>query len=44
VHMVATNVGYNAVIPTGRSVGFGWTAAALSTSTPTDLTVNGMPC
>jgi hypothetical protein len=44
VHMVATNVSYNAVIPTGRSVGFGWTAAAAATSTPTDLTVNGMPC
>jgi len=43
-HMVATNVVYNAVIPTGRSVGFGWTATAQSTSTPTDLTVNGMPC
>ncbi|MEV4510108.1 cellulose binding domain-containing protein [Dactylosporangium sp. NPDC049525] len=42
--MAATNVPYNAVIDTGRSVTFGWTASATTTAAPTDLTVNGTPC
>ncbi|WP_327003128.1 cellulose binding domain-containing protein [Dactylosporangium sp. NBC_01737] len=42
--MTATNLAYNAVIGTGRSVTFGWTASAASTQAPADLTVNGTPC
>ena len=40
----ATNVVYNGVIGAGASTAFGWSAEAVSTSTPTDLTLNGMPC
>jgi hypothetical protein len=42
--LTATNVSYNAIIDTGRSVRFGWTASAASTEVPVDLTVNGTPC
>ena len=42
--MTATNLPYNAVIGTGRSVRFGWTAVAASTEAPADITVNGTPC
>lgn len=42
--MTATNMPYNAVIGTGRSVKFGWTASAAGTEAPADLTVNGTPC
>lgn len=41
---VATNVFYNATIRTGQTLNFGWSATAASTSAPTDITVNGMPC
>lgn len=44
VHLVASNASYNATIPAGGSVDFGWTALAQSTSAPTDITVNGTPC
>ncbi|MET7419088.1 cellulose binding domain-containing protein [Dactylosporangium sp. NPDC005555] len=42
--VTATNMAYNAVIDTGRSVRFGWTASAAATETPSDLTVNGVAC
>ncbi|GAA3213191.1 cellulose binding domain-containing protein [Dactylosporangium siamense] len=42
--LTATNLPYNAVIDTGRSVRFGWTASAASTEAPADITVNGVPC
>jgi hypothetical protein len=42
--MTAANLSYNAVIGTGRSVKFGWTASAASTGAPQDITVNGVPC
>ncbi|GAB3830402.1 cellulose binding domain-containing protein [Dactylosporangium cerinum] len=42
--VTATNLPYNAVIDTGRSVRFGWTASAASTGAPVDITVNGVPC
>lgn len=42
--VTATNMSYNAVIDTGRSVRFGWTASAASTEAPTDITVNDVPC
>jgi hypothetical protein len=42
--MTATNMPYNAVIDTGRSVKFGWTASAAGTAAPSDITVNGAPC
>ncbi|MEV0128635.1 cellulose binding domain-containing protein [Dactylosporangium sp. NPDC050688] len=42
--VTATNESYNAVIGTGRSVRFGWTASAASTEVPSDITVNGVPC
>jgi hypothetical protein len=42
--MTAANMSYNAVIGSGRSVRFGWTASAAGTETPADITVNGTPC
>jgi len=42
--VAATNVSYNGVIGSGNSTSFGWSAEAVSTDVPTDLTVNGMPC
>jgi hypothetical protein len=41
---IATNVSYNATIRSGQTTSFGWSATAASTSAPTDITVNGMPC
>jgi hypothetical protein len=40
----ATNFVYNGVIGSGASASFGWSAEAVSTSAPTDMTLNGMPC
>jgi hypothetical protein len=42
--MTATNRPYNAVIDTGQTVTFGWSAAAAATSAPDELTVNNIPC
>jgi hypothetical protein len=42
--MTATNLRYNAIIDTGRSVRFGWTASAAATEAPADITVNGVAC
>jgi hypothetical protein len=44
VHATATNVSYNATIPSGYSTSLGWSARAYSTSVPTDLSVNGAAC
>lgn len=44
VEVTATNASYNAVIPSGGAVDFGWNARSTATSTPTDLTVNGAAC
>ena len=40
----ATNMSWNGTIPTGQTASFGWSAAAVSTAVPTDLTINGQPC
>ena len=40
----ATNMSWNGTIPTGKTASFGWSAAAVSTGVPTDLTINGTPC
>lgn len=40
----ATNMSWNASILTGQTISFGWTAAAVSTGVPTDLTINGQTC
>jgi cellulose binding protein with CBM2 domain len=40
----ATNVSWNGTILTGQTASFGWSAAAVSTGVPTDLTINGTPC
>ena len=42
--VTATNVFYNGVIGSGLSMSFGWSAEAVSTDVPTDLTINGVPC
>ena len=42
--VTATNVFYNGTIGSGLSMSFGWSAEAVSTDEPTDLTVNGVPC
>lgn len=44
VHATATNVSYNASIPSGYSTSFGWNGRSFSTSIPTDLSVNGAAC
>jgi Cellulose binding domain len=41
---VATNVSWDATIPTGQVTSFGWSASAVSTGIPGDLTINGVPC
>ncbi|MEU8001413.1 cellulose binding domain-containing protein [Catellatospora sp. NPDC049111] len=41
---IAVNMPWNARIPAGTTLGFGWTAAAPATDIPTDLTLNGVPC
>jgi cellulase/cellobiase CelA1 len=40
----ATNMAWNGTIGTGKTASFGWSAAAVSTGVPTDLTINGQPC
>lgn len=40
----ATNMSWNGTIRTAQTASFGWSAAAVSTSVPTDLTINGTPC
>lgn len=40
----ATNMSWNGGIPTGQAISFGWTAAAVSTGVPADLTLNGQTC
>lgn len=40
----ATNLAWNGTILTGQTASFGWSAAAVSTGVPTDLTINGTPC
>ena len=42
--VTATNMPYNAVIRTGQVTDFGWSANAVVTSVPTDITINGTPC
>ena len=42
--VTATNRAWNRVIPTGTVTSFGWTAQAVSTAVPTDLSVNGVGC
>lgn len=41
---VATNAVYNGLIRNGQTLSFGWSATAASTSRPSDITVNGLPC
>jgi cellulase/cellobiase CelA1 len=40
----ATNMSWNGTIASGETTSFGWSAAAISTGVPTDLTINGEPC
>jgi len=40
----ATNMSWNGSIVTGETTAFGWSASAISTSVPADLTINGEPC
>ncbi|NUR57735.1 MAG: hypothetical protein HOV87_03390 [Catenulispora sp.] len=42
--VTATNRAWNRFIPTGTVTSFGWTAQAVSTAVPTDLSVNGLRC
>jgi hypothetical protein len=42
--MTATNLPWNGGIGTGQVRTFGWTAFAVTTETPDDITVNGVPC
>lgn len=42
--VAAANRAWNRVIPTGTVTSFGWTALAVSTAVPTDLSVNGAGC
>jgi endoglucanase len=44
VHATATNMSYNATIPSGYSTLLGWNGRSFSTSVPTDLSVNGTAC
>ena len=42
---IATNMPFNATIQTGQTAMFGWSATTFTpASTPTDITVNGVPC
>lgn len=43
-HATATNASYNATIPSGYATSFGWSGRSVSTTVPTDLTVNGVAC
>jgi hypothetical protein len=40
----ATNMSFNAVISPGLATTFGWSAMAVTTDVPKDITVNGVPC
>ena len=40
----ATNMSWNGGILTGGTISFGWTAAAVSTGVPANLTINGQTC
>lgn len=40
----ATNMSWDGTIVTGQRASFGWSASAISTGVPTDLTINGTPC
>jgi hypothetical protein len=40
----ATNMSWNAQIPAGRVVSFGWTATAATTGPPAAMSVNGVAC
>ncbi|GAA1021166.1 hypothetical protein Aple_057610 [Acrocarpospora pleiomorpha] len=42
--MTASNLAWNGRIATGQVRTFGWTAFAVATETPGDITVNGVPC
>jgi hypothetical protein len=42
--VIAADAVYNASIPSGQTVMFGWSATAASTSVPGDITVNGVRC
>ncbi len=42
--VTATNVSFDAVIESGRTLTFGWSARGMSTAVPTDLSINGMRC
>jgi hypothetical protein len=42
--VIATNLAWNATIGTGQTMSFGWSARAATTTAPTDITVNGVPC
>lgn len=44
IHATATNVSYNGTIRSGYTTSLGWSASAVDTSVPTDLSVNGAPC
>jgi cellulase/cellobiase CelA1 len=42
--ITAVNMTWNAAIPTGGTLVFGWSASAPSADVPTDITVNGSVC
>lgn len=42
--VTATNVSFDAVIRSGQTFTFGWTARGSSTAVPRDLSVNGVAC
>ncbi|GAA0390046.1 cellulose binding domain-containing protein [Acrocarpospora corrugata] len=42
--LTASNMPWNGTIPSGGVTTFGWTAFAVTTAAPTDITVNGIPC
>jgi hypothetical protein len=44
IKATATNMSWDGTIATGQTASFGWSAAAVSTGVPTDLTINGTPC
>jgi hypothetical protein len=44
VQVSATNMSWNGLIPTGKVLSFGWSAAAITTAAPTDVTINGAAC
>jgi hypothetical protein len=44
IDATATNVSYNATIPSGYKTSLGWSASTTATSVPTDLSINGTAC